>query len=370
MRILHINSYYYEGVFYKNLFEEQKKKGIDIDVYIPVSYDQKVSDFDHGTYSTVSKAYGKLDRLFYFSKHEKLVKDVQRHYTISDYDMIHAHSLFSNGYVAYKLWKKYNIPYIVAVRNTDVNVFFKYIIPLRRLGIRILKNAKRIVFISEPYKQLTINKYVPSNDRKTFDEKSRVISNGINDFWIKNVNYKGDYNRGSDKKISILSVGEINSNKNQLTTVKACEILISQGYTVQLDFVGRVIDENIYNQLLMFDFVKYHGVLDKEQLLDVYRNADVFVMPSRTETFGLVYAEAMSQGLPVLYSKGQGFDGQFEDGTVGFAVNCDSASDIAKKIRSVMNHYKPISNNATFNSKRYTWKTITNEYEKLYDLEH
>lgn len=40
-------------------------------------------------------------------------------------------------------------------------------------------------------------------------------------------------------------------------------------------------------------------------------------MPSHKETFGLVYAEAMSQGLPIIYTKNQGFDGQFPDGYVG-----------------------------------------------------
>ena len=46
-------------------------------------------------------------------------------------------------------------------------------------------------------------------------------------------------------------------------------------------------------------------------------------MPSRYETFGLVYGEAMSQGLPIIYSKGQGVDGYFKEGTVGYGVVSD-----------------------------------------------
>ena len=38
----------------------------------------------------------------------------------------------------------------------------------------------------------------------------------------------------------------------------------------------------------------------------IYRENDIYVMPSIIETFGLVYAEAMSQGLPVIYTRGQG----------------------------------------------------------------
>ena len=56
-------------------------------------------------------------------------------------------------------------------------------------------------------------------------------------------------------------------------------------------------------------------------------------MPSFPETFGLVYVEAMSQGLPIIYTKGQGIDGYFEDGKVGYPVNTKDSNDIVKKLR-------------------------------------
>lgn len=55
-------------------------------------------------------------------------------------------------------------------------------------------------------------------------------------------------------------------------------------------------------------------------------------MPSFTESFGLVYAEAMSQGLPVIYSKGQGFDGQFAEGVVGYHVDAHDPEELCENI--------------------------------------
>ena len=47
------------------------------------------------------------------------------------------------GGMALKLKREKNIDYIVAVRSTNVNLFFKYIFYLRRIGIQIMKEAKK-----------------------------------------------------------------------------------------------------------------------------------------------------------------------------------------------------------------------------------
>lgn len=113
MNILHINSYYSIGKFYKNLYNLQTINGKKISVYIPVAKNF-ISSFNFGEYSLVCKIYNKIDRFIFYLKHNKIVQDAKIRFQNNDFNVIHAHSLFSNGYVAMKLKEYYSIPYVVA----------------------------------------------------------------------------------------------------------------------------------------------------------------------------------------------------------------------------------------------------------------
>lgn len=364
MKILHINSYYSVSNFYKNLYDKQIENGLDIDVYVPVSTAKDTSDLELGKYSKISQNHNKYDRLFFHIKHNKIYKDIIKQYKMNEYPILHAHSLFSNGYIAYKLNKKYKIPYIVAVRNTDINVFFKKMKHLRRLGVNILRNAEKVIFISKPYKEYTMEKFIPSKYKEEIESKSIVIPNGIDKFWIDNKVTTKEKPR--ENEINIIYVGVVNSNKNIETTTKACEILIKQGYKVNYKIIGKIKDKKYNDFIKKYPFIKYISHCPKEELIKHYRSSDIFIMPSKHETFGLVYAEAMSQGLPLIYTRGQGFDGQFEEGEVGYSVECDSQNDIADRVKDIISNYGNMSFNCIEKVDKFNWDKMDREYLKLY----
>jgi len=368
MKILHINSYYSTSLFYKNLFEYQIKNGIDIDVFVPVHSSFQKRDFDYGVYTTISKDYNKYDRILFHLKHYKIQKDIQCKYDISKYSLIHAHSLFSNGYIALKLKKKYGVSYIVAVRNTDVNIFFNRMIHLRKLGLEILSEAKQIIFLSETYKNHVIDKYVSNDTKEKIQSKISIIPNGIDDFWFNKIGVPKKEIESS--RIRLLQVGDINKNKNVETTVKAIELLREKGINVELNVVGRVKDKKILNRIKDLDYVNYLGFKTKNELLQIYRENDIFVLPSIKETFGLVYAEAMSQGLPVIYTRGQGFDGQFQNRKVGYSVDCYSEKEIADRIIEVITNYELLSNNSIMQCIEFSWEIVAEKYRNIIEKNH
>src|SRR5699024_7356512 len=114
------------------------------------------------------------------------------------------------------------------------------------------------------------------------------------------------------------------------------------------------------------NFTHIHFVR-KEELLNLYRSSDIFIMPSITETFGLVYAEAMTQGLPLIYSANQGFDKQFEEGKVGYRVEPKDVDEIANRIHAILKRYNEISLNCYHCSDKFDWDIIAEKYLKMYE---
>lgn len=363
MKVLHINSYYGAGKFFKNLCESQIEKNIDIDVFLPTP---KLFDnnFDYGSYTTISKNHNKYDRIIFHLKHLKIFKDVKKVYNLSDFELLHAHSLFSNGYIAMKINKEYNIPYVVTVRSADVNPFFQKAFYLRGVGLKILKNAAKVTFLSKAYRDLVIFKYVPKNLQKEILAKSYIVPNGVDKFWLNQL--KAAKVLKDNKSLKLIQVGDINQNKNILATVAAVNILKSKGYQIKLSVVGKVVDKNVFKQIKDLNFIDYLGYLSKADLEKAYSESDIFVLPSVKETFGLVYAEAMSQGLPIIYSQGQGFDQQFQDGLVGFSVDNKDPKDIANKIVEVVNNYNEISKACVSKVNKFNWDKVSETYISIY----
>ncbi|WP_300385496.1 glycosyltransferase family 4 protein, partial [Clostridium sp.] len=302
---------------------------------------------------------------FYY-KNNKIYKDMKEKININKYDITHAHSLFENGYLAYKAKKEFGIDYIVAIRNTDVNGYFKRAKHLRKIGIEIMKNAKRIIFISPSYKDLVLKTYVPSNEIDFIKNKCEVIANGIDSYWIKNLN--NNQKELKDKlEVRLIQACRIDKNKNIYTSIEICKELRKRGIKSYLDVIGEGPEKkNLINKSKDIDYIKFYNRANKEELIKHYDNNDIFIMPSKYETFGLVYPEAMSRGLPIVYTKGQGFDKFFKDGEVGYPIEYNNIKEGVEAIINIINDYKNVSNNSKEYSKIFDWRLMADKYKKIY----
>ena len=364
MKLLHINLNYEKSRIHHNIVcEMNKQSNIDGRIFYPIKINSKQ---EYGVaFLDVIRCLKKHERFFLKLRNTHLLNVATKFYNFGLFDHLLAHSLFSNGLLAMSLAEKNDLSYSVIVTNTDMNLYFSKLWYLRSTGLRVLQNAHRIFFSSIVYRDEMIRKYVPDRFKMEIAKKSVSVPFGVDDFWIKNRKEKDRTLIG--KFIRLLYVGKINKNKNVTLTVEACKKLIENGLKIQYTIVGDASGnegDKILNNVIKNNFVKHIPSIGFEELLEIYRSNDIFIMPSIAESFGLVYAEAMTQGVPVIYTRGQGFDKQFEDNFVGVPVRSDSTEDIVKAIEVIKNNYNNISSNAYNYSLSFSWSIISERFLK------
>lgn len=359
MNILNINSYF-EQSFYENLFSRLREQSVGLDVCVPCYRGDKRYDYLVNKYD-VLKCYNKIDRYFIRKKIKKVAKAIMEAKEVNKYDLIHAHSLVSNGGPAYEIWKKTGINYVVAVRSSDLNTFLKLFLHCRSYFKKILFNSSRIIFISESGKS-TFLKLFKYDQRflKSIISKFVVIPNGIDSIFFLN---KNSENKSIHKPVKVLFCGVNKKVKNSLFIAKA----ISK-YNLDCSFtiVGKAVDRKIEKKLSRYNFVNRILETDLQKMPSIYSNHDIFAMISLKETFGLTYIEALSQGLPILYTKNTGIDGQFSEGEVGFHVDKDKMADFYNGYKLILERYSDLSKAAKKQSELYNWDYITKKYILLY----
>lgn len=373
--ILHITNGFSRTSLFKNLFQKLDNIGVEQTVYNPIYKGSATgkNNIDFQTqnsqiiYSPILEKW--LDRLFYSYKIKKTIHDIESKIDLSKVKLIHAHTWYSDGGAAYLLSKKHNIPYIIAVRNTDINLFFKYKIHLRKFGFSILKNAQSIILISEAYKKRILKLYSPKQTNQ-FRNKLEFIPNGVDSFWIKNAGSKQSSKKESNL-VDILFIGNFSKGKKLLLLQQAIIELNSENRpSIKLHVVGeRGKQEKEIKHLIQQypNFFKYYGRINhKEQLQTIFQKCDFFAMPSRSETFGLVYIEAMLNGLPIMYTKNEGIDGVYPN-TIGETVNKTADVEeikqaLLKMIQNLNSYDIPIEDI----KKNHDWRNIAQKYLQLY----
>ena len=151
----------------------------------------------------------------------------------------------------------------------------------------------------------------------------------------------------------------------------------NEGYDIKLTAIGNnlasySVDKQyarfILEQEKKLSWFSTMPAIPKEELLYELRKYDLFVLPSFKETFGLSYMEALSQGLPIVYTLNEGFDGTYPNGLVGYSADANNVDSIADSIKECLNNYTILRKNVmNLDFSEYRWSNIAIRYKDLYN---
>ena len=175
----------------------------------------------------------------------------------------------------------------------------------------------------------------------------------------------------------ILCVGAIAPRKGHIYTVEMFERLRERGMDSKLRIIGSLADKAYYEQLKQKIVesrysadISLEANLPREELLKAYAEAKLFVLHSREESQGIVFAEAMATGLPVVATKIGGIPYVVADGKSGLLCpygDVDVMAQSAELLLTDESMWHEFSSAAKEIAKGYSWGDIANRIVRLYN---
>lgn len=147
----------------------------------------------------------------------------------------------------------------------------------------------------------------------------------------------------SSPTVNLLFLSNLIPSKGVYVLLDACKILKDKGLNFHCNFVGgesKEINRSVFEQAVrerrLDDCVTYHGPKYGDDKERYWQMADVFVLPTYNETFGLVIVEAMQYRLPIVSTDEGGIPDVVIDGQNGFICKRKDAVSLANALERLI----------------------------------
>lgn len=283
-------------------------------------------------------------------------------------DILHVHYAIPHASVAYTAQqilksKKINLPYVTTLHGTDITLVGRD--PAFEPVIRFsLNHSNAITSVSESLKKDTLSTF-------KIDNKITVIPNFIN---IKEYDTPREHcvarkYAPNGEKI-LVHISNFRKVKRVEDVIGIFEKVRKQ-MPSKLILVGDGPEKSAIEQLcrhlnLGHDVIHMGKVADPKEILSV---ADLFLLPSQTESFGLSALEALAMKVPVISTNSGGLPEVNVNGKTGFLSNVGDVEEMAANCLKLLNDdtmMESFSQNAFEQAKKFDLEKVLPLYEKLY----
>lgn len=172
---------------------------------------------------------------------------------------------------------------------------------------------------------------------------------------------------------NIVAVGRLSREKGFDALLKLFKKVSAKHPSWKLNIVGDGMEKNnlldLAKELKLGDKVIFHGYQNKDYINNLFLESSIYVMTSKTESFGLVLIEAMSYGIPCLsYTSAQGANEIIDDNENGYLIKDRNEEEMISKIELLIEDEKlrnKLGKNARLKSKNYSSEAILQKWQKL-----
>ncbi len=171
--------------------------------------------------------------------------------------------------------------------------------------------------------------------------------------------------QGHPEEKLLIYVGRLSAEKE----IERCRPLLEALPGTRLALVGDGPNRARLEEVFAGTPTYFAGYLRGEELASAYASADVFVMPSRTETLGLVLLEAMAAGCPPVAANAGGITDAVEDGVTGRLYDPANPSDAVAAVKALLSDSacrRRLGAQARREAERWSWMGATRQLERFY----
>lgn len=301
------------------------------------------------------------------------------------YDVIHSHYWVS-GLVAHELQTRWNVPFLQMfhtlgeLKNSVAKAVGDQEVAARIIGEgSVMRWADRLVAATPLEREHMVCLYGAE------PAKIKVIPAGVDT--------KLFYPRDRAKVRELLGLPDLDTPillfVGRIERLKGIDTLLESVAVVSRYCSGRDLkvlivggggqteDENaelrrvveLHRDLNLEDQVEFVGSKPQEMLPLYYSAADVTIMPSHYESFGLVAVEAMASGTPVIASNVGGLQFTVVDGETGYLVEQENHFQLAERVHNLLKNpelREKMGEQAHLHAQQFSWETVASQVVELY----
>ncbi|EQB64553.1 MAG: N-acetylglucosaminyl-phosphatidylinositol biosynthetic protein related protein [Thermoplasmatales archaeon I-plasma] len=279
----------------------------------------------------------------------EMYRDLERFHP----DVVHIHTPFTLGTMGYRFARKNEIPtvgtYHTDFVNMDNTIKFPFIRSILNIGFQYNMHLySKLDMVISPSKLV-------ADYLRTFGNESRIVPVGIDLSKFIFSDRKEDY---------YFFVGRLTTDKGVIELLEAASQLPEKRFKI----AGTgPLKSTVMDYAQRFKNIEYLGYVSEAEKIELLTNAKLLVAPSRAETFGVVFIEAMASGTPVIGSSETREIGILKDNFNGWFVRYGDANALVSKLRELDGKdLKTYSDNAYKSSKNYSIQTTADLLESIY----